>query len=108
MALLARKQPHERRLADDELRLQDAVGQRADNAEADGLLAAWREDEIVAHLQVQRIGERRLVRYGSNRAILEGAIEQTPRVGTILRSVRERRAERESPFADERRLRSDD
>ena len=97
------EQAHEGGLADDQLRLQHAVGQRADDAQADGRMALGREREVVADAEVQHVHQRRLIGDRRDRAIVERAVQQPPRVGALFRRRRHRRGEREARLSSRKR-----
>ena len=95
-------------LADQQLALEDAVRERPDDAQRDRPVGVAVQDEVVADRQVERIGQRRGVGQGGNRAVLELAVEQQPRVRFFLRRLGGGGAEPEPALGHERRGRGQD
>ena len=108
IAFVPGKQPHEIGLADDQLRLQHAVGERADDSQASRRRAVRVEHEIVADAEVQDVHQRGLIRNRRNRAIVELAKQQAPRVGLLLGGRGHRCGKREARLFVEARLGRDD
>ena len=100
IAFLFREQPHEISLANNQLRLQHAVGESADDAEADRRLSFRGELEVVADAQVQHVHQRSLIGDRGDRAVLEGVAQQRPRVGVLLWRGRHRRGKGEARVID--------
>ena len=101
VAVVTGKQPLELALADQQLTLEHAVGERRHDAQVNGVAALAVEHEVVADRQVQRVRQRRGVGDGRHRAVLELAVEQQPGIGLLLRRLRGRGAEGEASLRDE-------
>ena len=101
VALVPREEPRERGLRDDQLRLQHAVSQRGDDPQRDWAAAFRREDEVVADGEMKHVHQRGLIRDRRNRAVVEAAVEQQPRVGALLGGGGGRLGERESTRCQE-------
>ena len=100
VALVLRIQPDEGRVANQDLRLEHAVRQRRDDAQPHRLAGGAGHHEVVAERRVEDVLQRRRVDDRRDRAVVEAAIEQPPRVGALgVGRIGNRRGEGEAAAA---------